>query len=175
MADLLGPRRTTAHTGTRPLAEPPRQPAGLVIDLPLEYTAFCLLYQERYLRYTRARGGDPSLSRRLVETALGKVAVNWVGVLASHCPAAEAWGILGSVISTAVRGRPAVRAKPCNAVYRMLSPLQADIVVLRHRLSLDVEQTAELMGVDEPVVSSQLRMAHRNLPHALPAAPARES
>ncbi|ELP66318.1 hypothetical protein STRTUCAR8_01792 [Streptomyces turgidiscabies Car8] len=146
-----------------------------MIDPPPEYTAFCLLYQDSYLRYARARLTDPGLSRRLVERALGLVATNWASVLASHCPAAEAWDILVSVITTVVRQRPATGARPCNAVYRMLSPLQADVVILRHRLSLNDEQAADLMGVEEPVVASQLRMAHRNLPqgvaNSLPAAP----
>ncbi|MEV6594749.1 hypothetical protein [Streptomyces acidicola] len=182
MAHLLGPRTSTAFLSTCPPhqdAEPPKRPPGLVINLPVEYTAFCLLYQDRYLRYARARLADPGLSRRLVETALGKVATNWASVLASHCPAAEAWTILGSVITAAAHRSTAAGAGSCNAVYRILSTLQADIVTLRHGLSLSEEQAADLMGVEEPVVACQLRMAHRNLPrelaHALSAAPGAET
>ncbi|MFJ8536853.1 hypothetical protein [Streptomyces sp. NPDC093591] len=139
--------------------EPPAWPAGLVVHLPVDYTAFCMLYQDRYLRYARARIADPRLSRELVETALGSVATNWAAVLASHRPAAEAWNILGSLIAQAVHGQAA--STVCNAVYRVLPPLQADIIILRHRLSLSDEQAADLMGVEEPLVASQLKMAYR--------------
>ncbi|MGQ4374813.1 hypothetical protein ACN6K9_001684 [Streptomyces sp. SAS_267] len=118
-------------------------------------------YQDRYLRYARARVADPILSRELVEAALGSVAVNWAGVLASHCPAAEAWDILGSVIAQALRGQTA--ASRCNVVYRLLPPLQADVVILRHRLCLSDEQAADLLGVEESVVTSQLLMARRTV------------
>ncbi|OIJ63416.1 hypothetical protein [Streptomyces mangrovisoli] len=118
-------------------------------------------YQDRYLRYTRARVADAALSRRLVEAALGSVATNWTGILASHCPVAEAWDILGSVIAQAVRTRAV--AGRCTNLYRSLPPLQADVVVLRHRLCLSDEQAADLLGVEESVITSQLRMAHRTI------------
>jgi hypothetical protein len=171
MADLPGARRTLSAACPRPsrcAVEPPARPAGLVVNLPAAYTAFCMLYQDRYLRYTRARVADPGLSRELVETALGSVATNWATVLASHRPAAEAWDILGSLIAQAVRGQSA--ANICNAVHRVLPPLQADVVILRHRLSLSDEQAADLMGVEEPLVASQLKMAHRTMARrAVPA------
>ncbi|MFE0520851.1 hypothetical protein [Streptomyces sp. NPDC058954] len=122
-----------------------------------------MLYQDRYLRYARARVADPSLSRHLVETALGSVATNWTAVLASHCPAAEAWSILSALVARAVRGQSATTV--CSAVYRVLPPMQADLVILRHRLSLSDEQAADLMGVEEPLVASQLKMAHRVMAH----------
>lgn len=159
------------HARSRPrpprhAAETSAQPQELVVSLPADYTAFCMLYQDRYLRYARVRVTDPRLSRNLVETALGSVATNWTSLLASHCPAAEAWSILGSLIAQAVRGQAA--AKLCNAVYRTLPPLQADVVILHHRLSLSDEQAADLMGVEEPLVASQLRMAHRAMSRQLP-------
>lgn len=160
MANRPSPRHTPA-----PLAQPryaitpPSEPRGLQVTLPADYVAFCMHYQDRYLRYTRVRVADPGLSRELVETALGSMAINWTGLLASHCPAAEAWDILGSAIAQAVRGQAA--ASLCNVVYRILPQLQADVVVLRHRLCLSDEQAADLLGVEESVVTSQLRMAHR--------------
>ncbi|GAA4027047.1 hypothetical protein [Streptomyces plumbiresistens] len=175
MADLPGPRRKFSAVCPRPsrcVTEPPARPSGLIVSLPADYTAFCMLYQDRYLRYTRARVADPGLSRELVETALGSVATNWATVLASYCPAAEAWDILGSLIAQAMRGHAA--ATLYNTVYRVLPPLQADVVILRHRLSLSDGQAADLMGVEEPLVASQLRMAHRTMArrtaHPQPAA-----
>ncbi|MFI1415628.1 hypothetical protein ACH4Y0_37765 [Streptomyces sp. NPDC020707] len=173
MANLPGQRRKHCPRPPRHTVEPPARPTGLIISLPADYTAFCMLYQDRYLRYTRVRVADPGLSRTLVETALGSLATNWTTVLASQCPAAEAWNILGSLIAQAVGGHAAT--KSCTTVYRVLPPLQADLVILRHRLSLSDQQAADLMGVDEPMVTSQLRMAHRNMSrqpaHPLPQAP----
>ncbi|WSQ15127.1 hypothetical protein OG604_49645 [Streptomyces sp. NBC_01231] len=164
MAELPGPRRkptASCPRSYRCVAEPPGRPSGLIVSLPADYTAFCMLYQDRYLRYARARVADAGLSRQLVEAALGSVATNWATVLASRCPTAEAWNILGSLIAQAVRGHSA--ASICNTVYRVLPPLQADVVILRHRLSLSDGQAADLMGVEEPVVATQLRMARRTM------------
>ncbi|WP_328687764.1 hypothetical protein OHA74_54740 [Streptomyces phaeochromogenes] len=165
MANLPGQRRKHRPRPSRYAVELPARPSGLVISLPADYTAFCMLYQDRYLRYTRVRVADPGLSRTLVEAALGSVATNWATVLASHCPAAEAWNILGSLIAQAVRGHAATES--CSTVYRVLPLLQADVVILRHRLSLSDQQAADLMGVEEPLVASQLRMAHRNMSRQL--------
>ncbi|MEU0248278.1 hypothetical protein ABZ192_28915 [Streptomyces sp. NPDC006235] len=164
MAELPGPQRKPTASRPRPsrcALEPPDQTSGLIVSLPMDYIAFCLLYQDHYLRYTRARVADPDLSRELVETALGSVAINWATVLASRRPAAEAWDILGSLIAQALHGH--ATATLCNTVYRVLPPLQADVVILRHRLSLSDGQAADLIGVEESVVASQLRMAHRTM------------
>ncbi|WNO70153.1 hypothetical protein [Streptomyces sp. AM8-1-1] len=140
---------------------PPTLTSGLTVALPADYIGFCMHYQDRYLRYTRVRVADPGLSRELVETTLGSVAVNWADLLASPCPAAEAWAILGSVIAQAARGQAATSLS--SVAYRILPALQADVVILRHRLCLSNEQTADLLGVEESVVTSQLRMAHRTM------------
>ncbi|MGI5372625.1 hypothetical protein [Streptomyces iakyrus] len=173
MAELPGPqRKPTVYRAllSQCAVEPPDRTAGLIVSLPMDYIAFCLLYQDRYLRYTRARVADPDLSRELVETTLGSVAINWASVLASRRPAAEAWDILGSLIAQTLRGPAA--ATLCNTVYRVLPPLQADVVILRHRLSLSNKQAADLIGVEEPVVASQLRMAHRTMARrTVPAQP----
>jgi hypothetical protein len=164
MAELPGPqRKPTASRGrlNQCAVKPPGRTSGLTVSLPMDYIGFCLLYEDRYLRYTRARITDPDLSRELVETTLGSVAINWASVLASRRPAAEAWDILGSLIAQALRGPAA--ATLCNTVYRVLPPLQADVVILRHRLYLSNKQAADLIGVEESVVASQLRTAHRTM------------
>lgn len=138
--------------------------------LPLEYTAFCLLHQERYLRYTRERMQDAGMSRQVVEAVLGNLATLWPTVISSPRPAAVAWRLLDALISSALRA--AVQpARPVDAVHRMLPPAQADAVILRCRLRLSETQAAELMGVEAPAVASQLRMAQRALPGELTAAP----
>ncbi|MET9116061.1 sigma-70 region 4 domain-containing protein [Streptomyces longwoodensis] len=135
--------------------------------LPLEYTAFCLLHQERYLRYTRERVQDASMSRQVVEAVLGNLATLWPTVISSPRPAAVAWRLLDALISSALRDTALPR--PVDAVHRMLPPAQADAVILRCRLHLSDAQAAELMGVETSTVASQLRMAQRALPGELTA------
>ncbi|MFE1797699.1 hypothetical protein ACFW9L_16210 [Streptomyces sp. NPDC059517] len=150
--------------------DPPQQAIALV--LPLEYTAFCLLYRDRYLRYTRERVQDAWVSQRLVEAALGNLATIWPTVISSSRPAAVAWRLLDALISSALRERSAEAGQRVDAVHQVLPPAQADAVILRCRLRLSEVQAAELMGVEQPAVASQLRMAQRALPGRLTAAPA---
>ncbi|MFD7817631.1 sigma factor-like helix-turn-helix DNA-binding protein [Streptomyces sp. NPDC059785] len=141
------------------------------LALPLEYTAFCLLHQERYLRYTQERMQDAWVSRKVVEAALGNLATIWPAVISSSRPAAVAWRLLDALISSALRGQRARAAHPLDPVHRILPPAQADAVILRCRLQLSQAQAAEVMGVEEPAVASQLRMAQRALPGDLTAEP----
>ncbi|KAF5990779.1 hypothetical protein BOG92_001180 [Streptomyces sp. WAC00263] len=150
--------------------DPPQE--ALTLVLPLEYTAFCLLHRERYLRYTRERVQDAWVSQKLVEAALGNLATIWPAVISSSRPAAVAWRLLDALISSALRGRRSGAAHSVDAVHQVLPPAQADVVILRCRLRLSEAQAAELMGVERPAVASQLRMAQRALPGRLTAAPA---
>ena len=157
---------------SRPAPDASEAPQPVIkLVLPLEYTAFCLLHQERYLRYTRERVQDLSMSRQVVEAVLGNLATLWPTVISSPRPAAVAWRLLDALISSTLRGT-APPARPVDAVHRMLPQAQADAVILRCRLRLSEAQAAELMGVEAPTVASQLRMAQRALPGALTAAPA---
>jgi hypothetical protein len=139
--------------------------------LPLEYTAFCLLHQERYLHYTRERIQDAGRSLTVVEAALGCLATSWPTVISSSRPAAVAWHLLDTVISCALRREGAVSVQRVDAVHRLLPRAQADAVILCCRLQLSVVQAAELMGVEAPAVASHLLMAQRVLPGTLTAAP----
>jgi hypothetical protein len=145
---------------------------GIEVVLPLEYTAFCLLYQEGYLRYARERVRDALMSRQIVEVALGNLATIWPTVISSPRPAAVAWRLLDALISSALRDRRVQAAQPADAVYQLLPPAQADAVILCCRLRLSEAQAADLMGVEAPTVASQLRMAQRALPDELTVAPA---
>ncbi|MBT2529924.1 sigma-70 region 4 domain-containing protein [Streptomyces sp. ISL-99] len=144
------------------------QPSGLseplTICLPLDYTAFCLLYRDAYLRYAQARLADAETSRTVVEMALGQLALNWSAALSS-CPAAVAWQLLGHLI-TLSSGQAAAVATGREDIYRQLPAVQADAVILCHRLSLTPGQAAALMGVEEPAVNSRLSAALRRLPAA---------
>ncbi|GAA3798109.1 hypothetical protein GCM10022403_034960 [Streptomyces coacervatus] len=147
------------------------QPA-IELVLPLEYTAFCLLHQDRYLHYTRERVQDAWMSQQVVEAVLGNLVTIWPTVISSPRPAAVAWRLLDALIASALRSRRAGATLPVDAVHRMLPRGQADAVILRCRLHLSEKQAAELMGVEAPAVASQLRMAQRALPGRWTAAPA---
>lgn len=154
------PRRVPDHV----------RPPAIDVVLPLEYTAFCLLYQERYLHYTRERVQDAWMSQQLVAAVLGNLVTIWPTVISSPRPAAVAWRLLDALISSALRDRGYAVAQPVDAVHQVLPTAQADAVILRCRLHLSEAQAAELMGVEAPAVASQLRMAQRAL-EAARAAP----
>jgi hypothetical protein len=135
----------------------------LTIALPLDYTAFCLLYEEHYVHYSRARVADPATGRVAVARALGDLALAWDRALRSPSVAAVAWEILRIRVRAAARtAGPA----PGWDLLRTLPDLQADAMLLRYRLALTNARSAQLMGVEEPVIAGQLRLAWRQLPRA---------
>ncbi|MEU9348962.1 sigma factor-like helix-turn-helix DNA-binding protein [Streptomyces sp. NPDC048278] len=132
--------------------------------LPLEYTAFCQLHQEDYLRYTHERVQDAWMSRQVVKAVLGNLATIWPTVISSPRPAAVAWQLLDALISSALSQRTAPpAAQTADSMHRMLPPGQADALILRCQLHLSEQRAAELMGVEAPTVASQLLMAQRAL------------
>ncbi|QNJ43375.1 sigma-70 region 4 domain-containing protein [Streptomyces buecherae] len=136
-------------------------PASLVISLPLEYTAFCLRHQELYHRYSRVRLRHEAASRDAVAAALGDLALNWDGALRSACLPAVAWRLLRARVQAAAR---ASDPRPPDTLHRAWPPDQADALILRYRLSLTTDQSAQLMGVDPAVIATHLRTALRDLP-----------
>ncbi|MER6738129.1 sigma-70 region 4 domain-containing protein [Streptomyces puniciscabiei] len=150
---------------TSPARCPGDAPAAAIeLVLPLEYTAFCLLHQEDYLRYARERVQDAWMSRQVVEAVLGNIATIWPTVLSSPRPAAVAWRLLDALISSAIRERKSQTvARTVDAMHQVLPPEQADAIILRCRLRLSEQRAAELMGVDAPAVASHLLMAQRAL------------
>ncbi|GAA2942137.1 sigma factor-like helix-turn-helix DNA-binding protein [Streptomyces enissocaesilis] len=142
---------------------PSEPPEPLTVRLPLDYTAFCLLHRDAYLRYARARLTDAGTSRAAVEAALGQLALIWPTALSSSCPAAVAWRLLGHQITLSVE-QAAPAAVGHEDLHGRLPAAQADAVLLCHHLSLTPRQAAALMGVQEPTVSSRLNAARRGLP-----------
>ncbi|MFI7337222.1 hypothetical protein ACIBUY_04695 [Streptomyces sp. NPDC050085] len=157
-----GPALTAAP---RPGACRRPRTAEVAIQLPADYRAFCLLYQETYLRYAQARVSEPDSSHAIVARALGLLATHWPRALTSH-PAEVAWELLGSLFP---RPRGAIDSATlsmggCEVLYRVLPANQADAVVLRHRLLLDTHACADLMGVEPFTVTCRLSLAYRSLP-----------
>ncbi|MGW0561524.1 sigma factor-like helix-turn-helix DNA-binding protein [Streptomyces sp. NPDC003016] len=147
--------------GVRARPSEPSEP--LTACLPLDYTAFCLLHRDAYLRYAQARLADAGASHAAVETTLGRLALIWPTALSSSCPAAVAWRLLGHQITLSVE-QAAPAAAGHEDLHGRLPAVQADAVLLCHRLSLTPRQAAALMGVQEPAVSSWLNAARRGLP-----------
>ncbi|MFI0235392.1 hypothetical protein [Streptomyces sp. NPDC016845] len=154
------PRRPDSDEAPWPVAE-------LHIQLPPAYRAFCLLYQDIYLRYAQARMGDTDTGRRVVANALGRLATHWPHALSASHPAEVAWELLSSEIT---RARAAVSRTggmgACEVLYRTLPLAQADAVVLRHRIRLDTQSSADLMGVEPFTVTCRLALAYGSLPEA---------
>ncbi|MER7141313.1 hypothetical protein ACIRVI_00155 [[Kitasatospora] papulosa] len=128
----------------------------------MDYAAFCSLHQDAYLRYSEARLRQTEAGREAVQEALGGLLLVWTAALGSSCPAAMAWDLLKQAVLRAQQYLPSA-APPVEAAYQELPNEVADAVVLCGDLSLSVQQAAEVMGVEEPVVRSRLRIAQRTL------------
>ncbi|MFJ9179180.1 hypothetical protein [Streptomyces sp. NPDC102360] len=138
----------------------------MAVQLPPDYRAFCALYQDAYLRYTQVRIRDVQAGRRIVAGALGLLATQWPHALTTIRPTEVAWELLRSLIGRAGRatGGGPNSAGGCEVLYRALPAIQADAVILRHRLLLDARSSAELMGTEPFTVTCQLTLAYRSLP-----------
>ncbi|MFJ1550559.1 sigma factor-like helix-turn-helix DNA-binding protein [Streptomyces sp. NPDC088246] len=136
----------------------PRPP--LTLTLPVEFTAFCLRFQERYLSYAQARSLDADRARQIVESVLSALVVVWPSVIASDRPARMAWKMLTAQVAWALddvgQGR---RRWPGDAAHLALPQGQADLVLLRYRLCLSRAEAAELMGIKESEVALELAKA----------------
>ncbi|MFI0990644.1 hypothetical protein [Streptomyces exfoliatus] len=126
--------------------------------------AFCQLHRHRYLDYVSARVSDPQLSSTVVDTALSTICSIWPAVISSSRPEATAWEILRALVSASLRGAATCAVAEHGEVYESLPLAEADVVILRCKLDLDTGQTADLLGVEPPAVTSRLRMAQRVLP-----------
>ncbi|MFC6784043.1 sigma factor-like helix-turn-helix DNA-binding protein [Streptomyces atroolivaceus] len=132
----------------------------LTLTLPVEFTAFCLCYQERYVRYAQARSLDAGRARQIVESVLSALVVVWPSVIASDRPSRVAWKMLTAQVAWALsEADQARRRRIGDAAHLALPPSQADVVLLRYRLSLSRGETAELMGMKESEVALELAKA----------------
>ncbi|MFC5252044.1 hypothetical protein [Streptomyces nigrescens] len=93
-----------------------------------------------------------------MDGALAELARNWQAALSSPCLPAVAWEIL--------TGRVGARIRKPDFLRLLLSEQQADAVILRHRLGLELRDVAQIMGVSQPVIIGQLRWARSAVQHA---------
>ncbi|MEU3712219.1 hypothetical protein [Streptomyces catenulae] len=133
---------------------PPRRP-------PLEFEAFCQLHQRPYLLYAQARSGSEGCARSTVERALDELSLRWRTALQSPCLPARAWELLSE--AAAVHDPCRQERRWCTTAYDLLPDEQADVIVLRHGVNLNVGQMATLMGADPSAVRIRLRAAEAAL------------
>ncbi|MFF2718960.1 hypothetical protein [Streptomyces sp. NPDC058011] len=140
-----------AHWGGAPV----RDAEG---PLLLGYRAFCLRNENRYVQYARARSLEPVRAGAVVESVLQALVEQWPRIIRSDRPASEAWEMLVSRVAAAAReARRAGSGCGRDTVHHALSGQEADVVLLRYRLSLSASQTADLMGLEVPQVMVSLR------------------
>jgi DNA-directed RNA polymerase specialized sigma24 family protein len=132
--------------------------------LLLGYKAFCLRNKNRYIQYARARSLEPARARTVVESALQALVMQWPQIISSDRPALAAWEILARRVEAAIKeaGR-ACDARGRDTVHQALPGQEADVVLLRYRLSLSPAETADLMGLEVPEVTVSLRKGMRVL------------
>lgn len=127
----------------------------VLVRMPLTYTAFRAGVEELYMQYATVRIGRER-ARRLVEAALGDLAMSWPQALRSASPAAVSWDLL--------TGRAAqMRGSAPGAPYDVLARPCADAFVLRYRMGLSCRGAADLMGITQSALRSHLRAGHRAL------------
>jgi hypothetical protein len=150
-------------------------------QLSLGYSAFQLLYEKGYLRYSQARLGDAEAGAEAVSRAFIDLRALWGTALSSASPEAAAWSILGRTVTDLSRprggrtapGRAAARgagAADVDLLHRVMPVGQADAVVLCRQLGMSVPDAASLMGAEPPLVGVHLMMGERSLSPRLAAA-----
>ncbi|MEE1839718.1 hypothetical protein ABZ776_18335 [Streptomyces sp. NPDC007076] len=126
--------------------------------LLLGYKAFCIRNENRYIQYARARSLEQALARAVVDSVLQTLVMRWPQIISGDRPAFEAWEMLVSRVAAAARETRRARSRQGrDAVHQTLSGQEADVVLLRYRLSLTLAETADLMGLEVPEVTVSLR------------------
>lgn len=126
--------------------------------LVLGFRAFCLRNESRYVQYARARSLEPGRARAVVESVLQALVEQWPRIISSDRPASEAWKVLVPHVAAAARDAEQARSgRGRDTMHKALPEKQADVVVLRYRMSLSAAETADLMGLEVPDVTVSLK------------------
>lgn len=118
------------------------RPLTLPARAPLVYTAFCYDHWPVYWRFASIVTGSPHRGIELARDALREIAVRWPVLLGSAALPAAAWDLL----SRECAARP---AGPAARLHRVLHRLEADTLVLRHKMGLTSRQAGYAMGLAE--------------------------
>lgn len=138
-----------------------RLAAPVVADLG--FVAFAERNRPRYTRYAGARLPADAGVAAVVCATLAHAYEHWAWLLSQPCPAADVWTELHYQVGHEADVGPMPDSEVA-ALYRRLPASSADSVVLCCRLRLNVDEAAELMGVEPPVVHASLGAARRVLP-----------
>ncbi|MGW9047335.1 sigma factor-like helix-turn-helix DNA-binding protein [Streptomyces lydicus] len=128
------------------------------LQLTSYHREFTASHRPSYLRYAKVRLKSEGTSRLAVEGALCDLAAKRTAALSSASLPAVAWKTLVTRVGGGSEQAP-------DTLRRLLSDQQADAVILRHRLGLGIRDIAQIMGVSQPVIISQLRRARNALQH----------
>ncbi|MFF5537811.1 hypothetical protein ACFY71_35995 [Streptomyces cinerochromogenes] len=140
-----------------------RPETSLPASFQLEYLAFRQLHHATYLEYAFIRTGNRMRAVRCVETVFGRLCATWHDALRG-CPAGRAWAMLrehASHLTDCSKGHS-------WAMHCLLDERQADVMLLHRRLSLTIEEAADVMGMENYTVRSLLWTAEAAL-RALPS------
>ncbi|MFD5907002.1 sigma factor-like helix-turn-helix DNA-binding protein [Streptomyces microflavus] len=119
--------------------------------------------ESRYIQYARARSLAPGAARAVVDSVLRALVDDWPRIIMSDRPASEAWRILTMRVAAARNSPPFRDDRGTDAVHRALEGQEADVFLLRYRMSLSLEETADLMGLEVPAVTVALRKGMSDL------------
>ncbi|GAA2679278.1 hypothetical protein GCM10009864_59280 [Streptomyces lunalinharesii] len=117
------------------------------------------------MRYAEARLGSGVLGHGAVVAAFSALSTIWADVLGRSRPCTASWQILVDTVS-AVRSASPGAGADVDVLYEVLPARQADAVLLRDELGMSVEDTADLMGVDQSAMIVLLQVAGRGLGRA---------
>ncbi|AYV25117.1 RNA polymerase sigma factor (plasmid) [Streptomyces sp. ADI95-16] len=156
-------------------------------DNQLTFWAFHERRYTKYLRYAYAQLGSDADAEEAVAHTFEQIMKKWLYMLGMESLDGYAWSILKGRIVDARRKR-AKRPEPTDVsafeavladgrddfellagtihfytAVRRLSERQRDAVVLRYGFDLSTAEAAELMGVEDATVRSQLRLARNRL------------
>ncbi|AUH40550.1 hypothetical protein CXR04_10085 [Streptomyces sp. CMB-StM0423] len=118
----------------------PHQSLAPPTSAPVTYSAFCQDHWPVYWRFGCAVACSPNRGGELARAALQEVAARWPTVLGSASAAAAAWDLLSQECA-------AQRTGPAARLYRVLPRLEADALVLRHKMGLTPHQASCAMGL----------------------------
>lgn len=151
--------RTDALSYLEGTPQPP-EPDPILITMPPDFRAFCLLYHRIYQQYAQLRLGKRALALTTVAMALGDLATAWPRALSSYRTTAIAWRTLTRRIDYAQRSRPAPDA---HCLHELLPYEEADAVALCNVLGHSPEKTDSVTGAEPGTARYLLQAFHRRL------------
>jgi hypothetical protein len=116
--------------------------------VPVEFAAFCALYQQRYLEYALSRLADARQADAVVRRALAELADQWDQALRSPHTNAYAWRLLSRHVHAHAQAAQDTRTGHLD---RSFLPDHTDDARILHRdLGMPLLEATEMMGHTTP-------------------------